>query len=658
MAYAALKDVHDAVDQVIPDRTVLGRMKVESWAAAIEKLALPPPHQKNIGDWLNAVSSWIRSASSSLASLRLAALEQLLAAETQVALFTRKRMKPAAAPPASVVPPEYRLMTPGSERPRRAKLTWWDRFQTATGVFPALARFAVAAAIIGAVLLVASGVGTSRVYVFNGLERTVVVHINDKEMTIGAGQNVPVELGGANHLHVVAQTSDGRSIEEFDTDTAGGASHEVYNVASAGSLVAWTAVYGGGAQPPDRLLGAPRWTTTRAEFVFQEPPQSISTKGGMAERTVLSGIGDGVPEFTLEALSDESARNAMIATHARWDSSDSRYVQQWLALAMHLPQFPDILRERLREQPREPVNLRAAQDAALGAAHEAVCEQHRKLAAAAPDDPNLQYAATRCIENVDEQSQAFLALQKRWPENGWISQAAGYVHAGNADWPMAVALLQRASRKLPSVRDQLAVATLRMQRLLADKDSPVDLNRAAASSDYVRSLVAPEIADPANGRDWTPYVALARGDLAKALVTKNAPDFHQARVLRLVAASDGAPADVVARALALPAEAGLDADTFIPALSLATRAGRDGSEIVKLAPKVMPRDADKLVQAFVAIRNHAKRADVEAALRGMDPRMRGYAYVAAAMLWGRECPRDWRMAAQRLLFVSERPYLS
>src|SRR5262249_12661763 len=44
-AYAALKDVHDAVPQVIPDRTVLGRMKAESWTAAIEKLELPPPQQ-------------------------------------------------------------------------------------------------------------------------------------------------------------------------------------------------------------------------------------------------------------------------------------------------------------------------------------------------------------------------------------------------------------------------------------------------------------------------------------------------------------------------------------------------------------------------------------------------------------------------------------
>jgi hypothetical protein len=50
----------------------------------------------------------------------------------------------------------YRLLTPGSERPREAKLNWWDRFQTAGGMFPTIARFAVAAAILGAVLVMAS----------------------------------------------------------------------------------------------------------------------------------------------------------------------------------------------------------------------------------------------------------------------------------------------------------------------------------------------------------------------------------------------------------------------------------------------------------------------------------------------------------------------
>ncbi len=48
-----------------------------------------------------------------------------------------------------------------------------------------------------------------------------------------------------------------------------------------------------------------------------------------------------------------------------------------------------------------------------------------------------------------------------------------------------------------------------------------------------------------------------------------------ARVLRLAAASKGAPPDVVADALALPEGAGIDGDTIWPSIGLSLRSGRD-----------------------------------------------------------------------------------
>jgi hypothetical protein len=93
--------------------------------------------------------------------LRLAALEQLLAAEAQVARFLRERLQPAEAPPASLVPKSYRLMLPGTERPRAAQLDWWERFQTGGGVLPTLVRVAAAVAIIAVVLMVGHGAALS-----------------------------------------------------------------------------------------------------------------------------------------------------------------------------------------------------------------------------------------------------------------------------------------------------------------------------------------------------------------------------------------------------------------------------------------------------------------------------------------------------------------
>jgi hypothetical protein len=655
-AYAALKDVHEAVDQVIPDRTVLKRMQADSWRAALETLALPPPSKENIGDWLNAIGGWARSASSSLAALRLAALEQLLAAENQIAIFTRKGMKPAAAPPASVVPRSYRLLTPGSERPRNAKLTWWDRFQTTTGVFPTVARFATAAAIVGAVVLVASGVGSSTVHIFNGLERTVITRINETQTTVPAGAHVAVDVGQADQLHIVTTTTDGRQIEAFNEENAGRSVHEVYNVAGAGALVSWTAAYGNATAGAEQMLGAPRWSTTRADVIFEEPPVSVKIKGGGATRTVLMGIGNGVPEAVLGAIKDEAAQRIVAAAHARWDESSSRNVYQWLSFASALPEFPQILRDRLQAEPNDPVNLRWEQDTTTGEAHEAVCERHRRMAAAAPNDANLQYSSVRCLSNSAERDQAFLALYERWPDNGWLAQAAGHIYAGEADWNRALASLERASERLPAMREYLAIDSARIRRVLANSTA-ADLRKMQAQSEYVRGLLAPETDEGARNESLAAYVSLVQGQLDKALAAQKDSAREQARVARLVAASDGASPMMIEHALNLPLDEGLDADTFVPTLSLAARTGRDASALMEQAAKVFPQDADQLLKAFTAIRNRADRAEVERALRGLEPRIRGQLYVAAAILGGPDCPREWRQAARQLLFATERPFL-
>jgi hypothetical protein len=56
-----------------------------------------------------------------------------------------------------------------------------------------------------------------------------------------------------------------------------GSNHSVYNVAGASVLVEWTASYGSAGAMPERVVGPVRWTTTDASFIFEEPPEQIST---------------------------------------------------------------------------------------------------------------------------------------------------------------------------------------------------------------------------------------------------------------------------------------------------------------------------------------------------------------------------------------------
>ncbi|MBK9080235.1 MAG: hypothetical protein IPL91_14605, partial [Hyphomicrobium sp.] len=51
-------------------------------------------------------------------------------------------------------PLEYPRLMIGDSRPRQERLGWWDRFQVADGWFAASARALVAAAVVGAVVVV------------------------------------------------------------------------------------------------------------------------------------------------------------------------------------------------------------------------------------------------------------------------------------------------------------------------------------------------------------------------------------------------------------------------------------------------------------------------------------------------------------------------
>ena len=145
---SACAEVHNALrhiyvdegEHITLDRTLLRRMKVESWQQASGNFGLPVANDANLGEWLNAIDSWVAGAGNALSMLRQAALEQLLLVEAQVARFVREKMTPAAAPEASKVPMQYPVLLPGSERPRQKKLDLWDRFHVADGWVATFAR--------------------------------------------------------------------------------------------------------------------------------------------------------------------------------------------------------------------------------------------------------------------------------------------------------------------------------------------------------------------------------------------------------------------------------------------------------------------------------------------------------------------------------------
>ena len=71
------------------------------------------------------------------------------------------------------------------------------------------------------------------------------------------------------------------------------------------------------------------------------------------------------------------------------------------------------------------------------------------------------------------------------------------------------------------------------------------------------------------------YYHLGRGELELAAKEQQGGNEQDHRVLRLAAASDGAPAEVIKAALALPLDQGIDVETIWTALALALRERQD-----------------------------------------------------------------------------------
>ena len=396
--YAALKAVHDQAGEVVLDPNVAARLGQASWKALLEELKLPPPTPANLGNWLNAVDSWVNAALSPLESLRLASLEELLMTEAAVKSSVRDGRSLAAAPTAPQPPASYVTLLPGAERPKETELGWWDRFQVASGILPMAARVLAAATIIGLVIWVGVITGNSSIFVFNGLGRMVNVEVGAERVVMSPFSHREIGVGDRNNVHVTTRTVNGQLIEQFDETLPGHASHVVYNVASAGVLVSWVAVYGQGAVPAPTSLGAPRWVSTQADVVLDDPPRSVQTKGGSATRSVLSGLAAQEPERVLAPLGNHTAEiDRVIAEHARWDDGGAASARAWLSLAAkRLPTFGEIVAARLRAEPASAFNLELEQATTAAADRDSMCSRQRALAASNPRDKRLQSVVAAC----------------------------------------------------------------------------------------------------------------------------------------------------------------------------------------------------------------------------------------------------------------------
>ena len=236
--WCALSNVWQTRDAISVPPAVAARIEEGSWAAALgDRFELYSPHSETIGEWLDVVDSWFQHFSGVLGELRLAVLETLLESETHLAHCWVGSLDAGDAPPPPVVPAEYRVFLEGQERELQTKLGWWDRFVTADGVGPGLARLAAAGSIVGLVVGYGGSIGSATVVIYNGLGQDVVVAVGGTEVEVEAsGGRAELDFQVSEELVVEARTADGEVIETFEPAVSNALDEYVYSVAGAAML--------------------------------------------------------------------------------------------------------------------------------------------------------------------------------------------------------------------------------------------------------------------------------------------------------------------------------------------------------------------------------------------------------------------------------------
>lgn len=665
--FSAMAEIARDAPAVQAGPQALALMGADSWAAMVGEFNFGYPTRENINEWLKASDSWVRPLVRALGALRRAALDQLLGTEARLAAVATSQASepvpvPVGEPPAApVLPASYATLPNGQERPRQKKLDAWSRFQTADGWWAGAARLTAAGGVIAALMGVSTSLGNATVIAYNGLDREVKVRVGGRSATLAPGARQHFEVEADQPVTLSARTAEGQEIESFSANPGLIGVRYVYNVAAAAPLVAWTAVYGQAVAPPERKLGAPRWSTQSADALFEAPPRQISTSkhsnGGT--RSVISGPESRSAGHVLNMVDADSDRRALIEVHGSWDSGQSAHLLEWLAAADQYA--PDsrarIVAARLAHAPLEVAALREQQNLAeTPEARERVCGQHRALAQAHPEAADLGYLVVRCMRDGAARDAAFKKGAAEHPDSAWFAYAAGHAWAGEQAWPQARGAYERAGARAPFLSGVTIDDLARIRRIEQGEGVSIDDLAARSSFLQMQQLLR-------TGKDIPPgsatfgYIEMSRGNLDKAFGIANADPRSSVRLLVFIGASEGASQQQVAKALdASQAMTVGDFESLLPGVGLAIRHGRPVDKPLALLKYLSPEDAQRM-RAFVQVLQTSKDPrQAEAALDGLTPQYRAQAYSAGLVVLGAKAPAQWRTFVKRALFPVEHPY--
>lgn len=660
----ALAPVYNSTRYIELDKTVLAKLDVEAVSDLFEEYKLGSPDSGNLNDWVQNAPSWVDLAIDRLEKIKSAVLEQLLDFEEEVKnVYLNKKTFSLEYGNISVKD-QYKTLVPGEERKLQFKLRLWDRFQAGIGLFPSIARFTVAGAIIISAIIIGNVSGKVNVFIQNGFPVPMQVFVDNESYTVLANSHTMVEVSTGDH-ELQTKAITGELIENFDV-TVDDLNNHIYNIGNSSYFYQYWTVYSYSNTdiPPTEYIGCKRWFSSDADYVLKDAPEQIQSRSSNAEyKSSLMPFNEFPPTQIPRIFEDsDKSTQQMISGHVKWGHEKDKWFNMWLGIAARHPGGINMIKERLKHHPMEVSSVRWVLDIGSPDEVKEMSSKIRSAAKRAPENPNLYYLNTRILPDDVEQDSAFLRGTEKWPTNGWLAMASAYVYASQEKWQKALDQFTTVAQELPAFRENIAIDMERIfKRLNADifeEENKLMRHAMDQSSniDYYRWLEQDMPTDQTDVTDVA-YCFLANGELDKAMNHLKQLNALDQSFLWYIAASSNAPEDVVSKMLEIKPSNSIDLDLLPIVIGFRAKHNQDISELTEaLATSLGLKDVTSLNE-FIAFVKAGKIGQANKNLKKGGFYIKMMKELIAGIILEKETPHSWRRNINSLVFITEKPYL-
>jgi hypothetical protein len=378
---------------------------------------------------------------------------------------------------------------------------------------------------------------SSTVWIINALDVPVDVLVDGSKTPVEAGARVNVRLR-AGTRDVCVQARSGEILEEGPFDVPGGYDVVVYNVLGAAPLYAAEVSYGSsyGTPPEPEFFGGQRAVSRdHINFVFEEPPTSISVKSGESRIRRRFDVIPGGWMVTASYLADQKHQTTAVAELCRAVARAEPENPKALGYARHFTQLTQGIDGQLRflrgEMERRPEDVDAqlayASAMRLAGRSDEVRAAYRPRFAANPKSVVLGSVLIR-VEPLDEARTIAGALLESDPKSELARRNAAYLACSTEDWAKCSELYASLAGSAQA-RDHLddhAMALIAQKKVPEALDLVARALAASSTPDLMTSLLYARIAAlPGAGAPPTPpstYIeqATAKGSIESRLWVK------------------------------------------------------------------------------------------------------------------------------------------